>query len=128
MFEDDLLSLCRVIARAVEASNFQRRDVERVLGLRNGSLGKLLEGGVDLRVEHLTALARVLRVPPGDFLRVGCPRTQAAATHRLADWIGPMGDAPTAPASVSAPAPTPEELTERIRLAIRQELAARKGT
>jgi transcriptional regulator with XRE-family HTH domain len=128
MSEDDLHSLRQVIARAVEASGLQRRDVERALGLRNGSLGKLLDGSLDLRVEHLVALARVLRVPPGDFLMAGCPQAHAAATYRLADWLGPIGNASVAPATAAVTPPTPDELTEIIRLAIRQELAARKGT
>ena len=76
MLEDDLRSLRQVLARAVNASGLQRRDVERALKLRNGSLGKLLDGSLDLRVEHLTALARLLRVPPGDLLMVGCPPCQ----------------------------------------------------
>ncbi len=128
MVEDDLVSLRQVLARAVDASGLQRRDVERALEMRNGSLGKLLDGSLDLRVEHLMALARILRVPPGDFLRAGCPQTRAAATHRLADWLGPIGNAPAAPATAAAAPPTPEELAEMIRTAIRQELAARKGT
>jgi hypothetical protein len=121
MLEEDLRSLCQILARAVDASGLQRREVEGALELRNGSLGKLLDGSVDLRVEHLTALARLLRVPPGDFLRAGCPRTGAAATHRLSDWIGPLEGSP------AAPPPPPEDLAEMIRAVIRQELAARKG-
>jgi transcriptional regulator with XRE-family HTH domain len=94
MLEEDLRTLGRVLAQAVEESGLRRRDVERALKLRNGSLENLLEDGADLRVEHLTALARLLRVPPGDFLRAGCPRTRAAATYRLADWLGPRTPPP----------------------------------
>lgn len=124
MLEDDLRSLRQILARAIEASGLQRRDVERALKLRNGSLGKLLDGTQDLRVDHLTALARLLRIPPGDFLRLGCPRTGAAATYRLSDWIGPVQE--DVPAAAKAPAP--EELAEMVRAAVREELAARKGT
>jgi len=124
--QDDLRSLCQVIARAVKASGLAHRDVERALQLRNGTLVQLLNGNLDLQVEHLTALARLLRVPPGDLLRLGCPQTRAAATHRLSDWIGPIDTAPTAPATAATPT-APEELVEMIRAAIREELAARKG-
>ena len=123
MVEEDLRSLRQVLARAVEVSGLQRRDVERVLKLRNGTLGKLLDGSLDLRIEHLIALGSLLKVPPGDFLRLGCPQTHAAATYRLADWLGPTGGAtPAAPQP-----PTPEGLAEMIRAAVREELAARKG-
>jgi hypothetical protein len=127
MLEDDLRSLRQTLARAIDASGLQRRDVERALKVRHGYLGKLLDGSLDLRVEHLTALARILSVPPGDLLRLGCPQTHAAATHRLADWLGPH-DADATAAPTAPQPPTPEELAERVRAAIRQELAARKGT
>ncbi|HSS52778.1 MAG TPA: hypothetical protein VLX28_27870 [Thermoanaerobaculia bacterium] len=130
MIEDDLRSLRQVLARAIDASGLQRRDMERALELRNGSLGNLLDGSLDLRVEHLTALARVLRVPPGDLLMMGCPTTRAAATHRLADWIGPIADttATAAPAETAVTPSPNEDLAEMIRAAIREELAARKET
>jgi hypothetical protein len=127
MSQDDLHSLRQILARAIGASGLQRRDIERSLEIRNGSLGKLLDGSLDLRVEHLTALARVLHVPPGDFLMLGCPATRAAATHRLTDWIGPTADAAAAPATAAPAAPSNEELTEIVRAAIREELAGRKG-
>jgi hypothetical protein len=123
LLEEDLRSLRQVLARAVQASGLLRRDVERALRLRNGSLGRLLDGSLDLKVEHLTALARLLRIPPGDLLAAGCPQLRAAATHRLADWIGPAEKASAAPTL-----PTPEELAEMIRAAVRQELAGRKGS
>jgi hypothetical protein len=104
----------------VQASGLLRRDIERVLRLRNGSLGRLLDGSLNLKVEHLTALARLLRIPPGDLLAIGCPQLRAVATNRLADWLGPAGDA-SAPAAASPP-PTPEKLAEMIRAALRQEL------
>src|SRR4051794_33867927 len=125
MLEEDLRSLRQILARAVDASGIQRRDVERALKLRNGTLGKLLDGTLDLRVEHLTALARLLKIPPGDFLRLGCPQTRATATYRLTDWLGPATGATPAPAASKPPAP--EELAEMVRAAVREELAARKG-
>src|ERR1700744_4307053 len=124
MLDDDLRSLRQILTQAIDASGLQRRDVERALKLRNGSLGKLLDGSQPLRVEHLTSLARLLRIPPGDFLRLGCPRTRAPATSRLTDWIGPVQEG----APAAAKAPTPEELAEMVRAAVREELAARKGT
>jgi hypothetical protein len=128
MIEDDLRSLRQVLARAIDASGLQRRDIERALEIRNGSLGNLLNGSLDLRVEHLTLLASVLRIPPGDLLMMGCPQIRAAATHRLSDWIGPTGNTAAATATAATTPPAPEDLAEMIREAIREELAARKET
>jgi len=127
MIEDDLRSLRQVLARAIDASRLQRRDIEHALEIRNGSLDNLLNGRLDLRVEHLTLLARVLRIPPGDLLMMGCPEIRAAATHRLEDWIGPTGNTNTTTAPAAAP-PLPADLAEMIRAAIRDELAARNET
>ena len=129
MLEEDLRTLGQILVRAVEESGLRRRDVERALKLRNGSLGYLADGSVDLRVDQLTALARLLRIPPGDLLRAGCPKTRAAATYRLTDWLGPLDNplGKAAPAPAANPAPTREELMEMIRTALREELAAREG-
>lgn len=57
---------------------------------------------------------------------MGCPEIRAAAAHRLADWIGPTGNTNATPATGAVSSSVPEELTEMIRAAIREELAARK--
>jgi hypothetical protein len=124
MIEDDLRALRQILARAIDASGLLRRDIERALEIRNGSLGNFLDGSLDLRVEHLVFLARVLRVPPGDLLMMGCP-IRAAATHRLADWIGPTGNTTAATGAATANLP-PEDLAEMIRAAIREELARKE--
>jgi len=37
----------------------------------------------------LLALARLLDVPPGDFLDLGLPEARRVADRRLADWLTP---------------------------------------
>jgi hypothetical protein len=127
VLEEDLRSLRQILARAVDASGLQRREIERAMNLRNGSLGELLDGNVDLRVDHLTALARLLRIPPGDFLRLGCPQTGATASYRLTDLLGPQDPNPAPAPPAAYKPPTPEELVEMIRAVVREELDARKG-
>ena len=122
MIDEDLAQVRQVFSRAVQASGMVRRDLERALRLRNGSLARLLDGRLDLKVEHLTALARLLRIPPGDLLAAGAPAANAAAEHRLADWLGLAGPAAPAP---PAP-PSPDELAAMVRSAVRQAIAARK--
>jgi len=127
LLEEDLRSLRQVLARAVQASGLLRRDVERALRLRNGSLGRLLDGSLDLKVEHLTALARLLRIPPGDLL-ARAPAANAAAEHRLADWLGLAAPATSAiSAAITPAAPSPDELAAMVRAAVQQALAERKA-
>lgn len=127
MIQDDLAQLRQLLARAVQASGRQRRELERQIGVGSGGLARLLSGDLDLTVLHLTNLARLLRIPPGDLLAQGCPETTAAARHRLADWIGPAPTAEPAPQAAASAPPSPEELAAMIRAAVREELAARRG-
>jgi transcriptional regulator with XRE-family HTH domain len=125
MIHDDLTQLRQLLARAVQASGMKSRALERALGLGSGSLRRLLAGDLDLKVEYLTRLARLLRIPAADLLAAGCPEANAAPRHRLADWLGPTE--PTAPTAAPPAPPSPEELQAMVRAAIREELAALKA-
>ena len=125
LVEGDLAQLRQLVARLAETSGMQRRALEREIGLASGSLARLRDDDLDFRIEHLANLARVLRIPPGELLALGCPQTTAAARHRLVDWIGPAAAA-VADAPSSAPS-SPEELAALVRAIVREELAARKG-
>ncbi len=91
MIHDDLAQLRQLLARAVEASGRPRRELEREIGVGSGSLARVLAGDLDLTALHLTNLARLLRIPPGELLAAGCPEANATARHRLTDWLGPAG-------------------------------------
>ncbi|HEV7514974.1 MAG TPA: helix-turn-helix transcriptional regulator [Thermoanaerobaculia bacterium] len=127
MIHDDLAQLRQLLARLVEASGRPRRELEREIGVGSGSLARMLAGDLDLKVEYLTNLARLLRIPPGELLAAGCPEANATACHRLADWIGPGDSAPTVPTTAPPTPPSAEELAAMVRAAVREELAARKG-
>jgi len=71
MIHDDLAQLRQLLARAVQASGRKDRELEREIGIGSGSLRRLLAGDLDLKVEYLTHLARLLRIPPGDLLAAG---------------------------------------------------------
>ena len=83
----ELSPLRAVLQRAVAAARIPVRTVEEALGLPRGGWEKLVSGRRILRVYHLLALARLLDVPPGDFLDLGLPEANRAADRRLADWL-----------------------------------------
>jgi hypothetical protein len=90
------------------------------LGIGSGSLRRLLAGDLDLKVEYLTRLARLLRIPAADLLAAGCPEANAAPRHGLADWLGPAEPtAPTVPTAAPPAPPSPEELQAMVRAASR---------
>ncbi|HEY0553133.1 MAG TPA: helix-turn-helix transcriptional regulator [Thermoanaerobaculia bacterium] len=121
MSERDLAQLRQVLREAVRASRLGVREIERRLEIGHGSLSRMLDGTLDLRVRHLLALANLLGVPPGDFLEIGCPEVGERAQRRLSDWIG-------APSRTRAAEPTAASLsvtalTELIRGAVREEIS-----
>ncbi|HVR99218.1 MAG TPA: helix-turn-helix domain-containing protein [Thermoanaerobaculia bacterium] len=129
MATNEIRQLLQVLRDAVRASRRPARELERALGIAHGGLERLLEGKTELRVRHLLAFARVLRVPVADFLELGFPESARTAEFRLADWL--RLDEPFTPQkrqSAGTPLPsTVEELSSLIRDAVQQELSALKA-
>jgi transcriptional regulator with XRE-family HTH domain len=122
MVDQDLKELRRLLRDAVESSRMYVRDIEAAIGVGHGNLERLLNGTLELRVRHLIAFARLLKIPPAEFLELGCQGATQSAQHRLVDWLGPQRSQGLAESS-RLPA-TPEELTELIRAVVREELSA----
>lgn len=86
---EDLRQLRAVMRQAISASGVAVRHVEAAMGCGHGNVERILDGRVELRVRHVVGLARLLRVPPGDFLELGFPQPEGTAKYRLKDWIMP---------------------------------------
>ena len=116
-----LTPLREVLQRAVAAARLRRQTIEAALALPPGGWDALASGRRVLRVRHLLALARLLGVPPEDFLETGLPDAGSPASRRLADWIEPARP-PFANASTAAAG----DLEALIRDTVRRELDARE--
>lgn len=125
---DDLRPLRQLLRQAIEASGLPVRAIETRLGIRHGSLDHLLDGRSELQVRHILAVAHMLKVPPQDFLALGCPAAQEEARHRLKDWIEPLPFGPRSGQQANGTGPrtaaSPEDLVEVIRRVVREELDA----
>lgn len=122
MIDKDLTDLRQLLREAVDASRMNNRDIEDALEIGHGNLTRLLNGTLELRVRHLLAFARLLKVPPAELLELGCPDAAQTAQRRLIDWLGPdrrreAQDRPHLPF-------TQEKLTELIRAVVREEIGA----
>ena len=127
MARNDLYSLRLVLRRVILASGRRLRDLEDEIGVRHGNLRLLMDGRAEIRVSHLLGLARVLGVPPADFLAAGCPKANAAATRNLRQWVGADVEEHAPP---PAPFPTTAaELESVVQAAVERALAgwAAKG-
>ena len=123
MLQDDLSELRAVLREAVAACRRSNRDLEDDLGLGHGSLLRMLDGRIEIRVHHLVALARILQVHPMEFLELAFP--DWPARHHLTEWMKPdlrkrAKKRPGLPA-------TREELSELVRGLVQEELDAREN-
>jgi hypothetical protein len=123
MRQEDLSELRAVLREAVAACRRSNRDLEDDLGLGHGSLQRMLDGQVDVRVQHLVALARLLQVHPMEFLELGFP--DWPVHHHLTDWMRPdlRKRARKRPGLPS----TREELSELVRGIVQEELDTREA-
>lgn len=127
MSSRELQRLRQILGEAVRSSRMYARDLEQAMGLGNGNLARLLDGSMEIRVRHLLGFARILDIPPGDFLDLGFPEMTQNASHRLADWIGPRQPPHKAKAQAQeTPGPKPDDdLKTLIREAVREAIDER---
>ena len=128
---EDLRQLRAVLRQAISASRLSARSIETAMGLGHGNLERILDGRNDLRVRHLLALAKLLKIPPQDFLELGVPQ-EAGTKYRLRDWIKPHearppnADAPDADLGKLVRDAVQEalgtDLKEAIRAVVREEM------
>lgn len=123
MADRDMRELLTFLRQCVEASRKPSSEIEKALGLGHGRLKQLLDGTLELRVRHLLELARLLGVPPADFLALGCPAAQKAAAHPLAEYLGPTYRRKTG--ATAAPEALPE-LREIVRAVVREEMGPQR--
>lgn len=124
MKDKDLKDLRALLRDAVAASRLSNREMERVLGIGHVTLVRLLDGRQDLRVRHILALARYLKVSPADFFTLGCPQAVRTAEHDLSEWLTPPR---RRQAEKDAAQPrNPDEISRMIRAAVQEELASLK--
>lgn len=110
-----------MLREAVAACRRSYREVEDELGLGHGSLQRLLDGRVDVRVHHLVDLARILQVHPMEFLELGFP--DWPSRHRLTEWMRPGSRIRRNRQALPA---TLEELADLVRGIVQEELGVQE--
>ncbi len=119
--DKDLRRLLGLVRDACNAWPGNKRDLEAAMGVGHGRLEEMFQGHPELRVRHLVDLARLLKVRPSDFLRLGYPEDEIAAPRQLEEWIGE----PQPPKSRRKALAFAPEQEARLRELIQEELAKR---
>jgi transcriptional regulator with XRE-family HTH domain len=67
-----------MLKTAMKVLGFTNRDVERKLGLSGSYLSRLFSGMIDLKVDHVVSIARVIGVEPEELFQLAFPRKRKA--------------------------------------------------
>ena len=79
-----------MLKTAMKVLGFTNRDVERKLGLSGSYLSRLFSGMIDLKVDHVVAISRVIGVEPEEIFQLAFPRkkkTPSAGAQRLRETL-----------------------------------------
>jgi transcriptional regulator with XRE-family HTH domain len=122
---DRLMNVLRTTIRLLGLSN---RDIERRLGLTPSYLSRLFGGYIELKVEHVLAIARAIGLQPAEFFELAYPRradppSDAFRSIRtlLRDMQPPEEPRPV-PAAPPAETLSAEEIDRRIHESVRKVL------
>lgn len=117
---DRILRMLRMSIRLLGLSN---REIERRLGWTPSYMTRILKGNIELKVEHLVAIAGALGLSPREFFLFAFPdrgEPASEAAGKLADFVEDLR-----PSAARRPepqperkAPTQEELDQRIESAL----------
>jgi transcriptional regulator with XRE-family HTH domain len=120
-----LMKLLRTTMRMLGLTN---REVERRLGYTPSYLSRLFGGAIELKVEHVVAIARAMGLKPAEFFALAYPRQPeppTAAAVTLWSVLRELQPPATARVEESAKPPvatgiTTAEIDARIQSALRQ--------
>ena len=76
MSDTEVARLTALLRDAIKLSKTSNRSVERELGLSSGYLSRLFAGVMELRVQHILEICRVVGFPPGEFFKAAYPTEQ----------------------------------------------------
>jgi transcriptional regulator with XRE-family HTH domain len=121
--ESPTARLCEVLKRAIGSLGLTQKEVEHRLGLSPGYLSRLFGGQIDLKVDHIAQIARVLEVEPEELFRLAFPPTQdqpTLKTLRLREEFGVPSPEP--------PLPTLSWMEKEIDRIVHRALAKQRGS
>lgn len=80
-----------MLKTAMKVLGYTNRDVERKLGLSGSYLSRLFSGMIDLKVDHVVAIAQVVGLEPDEMFQLAFPRSSkrppSAASLRLREAL-----------------------------------------
>lgn len=119
----EVVRLRELLRNAIRLSGVTNRAIERHLGMSQGSLSRLLAGGIELKVKHILEIVEILGLPPGEFFRIAYPE-EAQPTSALQAFQKALGQRTEAKAGSepSSAAITQQQIEAMVTQALRKLL------
>jgi transcriptional regulator with XRE-family HTH domain len=125
--QDEVNRLMNVLRTTIRLLGLSNRDIERRLGLTPSYLSRLFGGYIELKVEHVIAIARAIGLQPAEFFELAYPRRvdpPSDAFRSIRTLLRDMQPEEPRPLPVAPPAETlsAEEIDRRIHESVRKVL------
>jgi transcriptional regulator with XRE-family HTH domain len=121
--KEEVDRLLLVLRTAIRLLGLTNREIERRLGMTPSYLGRLFGGTIELKVEHVLAIARALGLAPAELFELAYPRRPdppSAAAKTIRKLLRDMQ--PPEPEARPATTISEEELQRKIQESVRQAL------
>jgi transcriptional regulator with XRE-family HTH domain len=118
---DRLLNVLRTSIRLLGLTN---REIERRLGLTPSYVSRIFSGTIELKMEHVLAIARAMGLEPWEFFELAYPRRSdptSESFRAIRTLLRDMQPPPEPPARPAAGL-TAEEIEQKIQESVRESV------
>ncbi len=119
MIDDEIRRCAKLLESLVRMGGMSARQLEERLGYGAGTVHRLFNGRIELKLRHVLLILEVVGIPPSQFFREVFPederpRGEPETAARLLDLLEKYVPKRPEPAKAAAPALSEDDLDNRI--------------